>query len=139
MTPDFREGWVPPNTPIVDPGLIPRVKRPQFSTAAVLADFLLPAALIVVVSVFALHSTTALWVGLCAYFLIRLKRIALWAILLYQKYASENIRNSCVFTPTCSQYTLEAIEKYGLIAGIIKGWKRLNRCYYDNRGEDPLD
>lgn len=46
---------------------------------------------------------------------------------------------ACRFTPTCSQYTIDAIEKYGLIRGSIRGLKRLSRCHPGNPGgHDPL-
>ena len=36
--------------------------------------------------------------------------------------------SKCRFTPTCSQYTTEAIQKYGPIKGIFLGVKRLSKC-----------
>lgn len=45
----------------------------------------------------------------------------------------------CRFTPTCSEYTYQAIEKYGTINGIILGLKRIIRCHPWNKGGyDPL-
>ena len=67
---------------------------------------------------------------------ISAKKTVIWLILLYQKYAPERIRKSCVFEPTCSNYMLQAIEKYGLFKGIIKGIKRLLRCHQPNGGVD---
>ena len=57
-------------------------------------------------------------------------------ILLYQRFAPERIRRSCVFEPSCSEYMLLAIKKYGTIKGIIKGIGRLFRCHYPNGGVD---
>jgi putative membrane protein insertion efficiency factor len=57
-------------------------------------------------------------------------------ILLYQKYAPEKIRMSCLFEPTCSEYMILAIKKYGIIKGIYKGIKRLLRCHSPNGGID---
>ena len=37
-------------------------------------------------------------------------------------------RVACRFTPTCSEYTRQAIEKYGLVRGCIFGFKRICRC-----------
>ena len=37
-------------------------------------------------------------------------------------------RAACRFTPTCSEYTKQAIEKYGAIRGVILGFKRISRC-----------
>lgn len=45
----------------------------------------------------------------------------------------------CRFTPSCSQYTLEAIEKYGLIKGSWLGAKRIIRCNpFNPGGHDPV-
>jgi len=46
---------------------------------------------------------------------------------------------SCVFIPTCSQYTKEAIEKYGSLYGIFLGIKRIIRCHpWQKSRYDPL-
>jgi len=46
---------------------------------------------------------------------------------------------SCRYTPTCSQYTLEAVEKYGPIKGLFLGFKRILRCNpFFPGGEDPV-
>ncbi len=47
--------------------------------------------------------------------------------------------NVCVFTPTCSEYTKEAIEKYGIGKGIWLGLKRIIRCHpWQKHHFDPL-
>lgn len=47
--------------------------------------------------------------------------------------------NKCRYTPTCSQYTLEAIQKYGPIKGIYLGAKRLSTCRPGGgHGYDPV-
>ena len=56
------------------------------------------------------------------------KRVLLKLIRFYQRGISPFFPPRCRFTPTCSQYALEAIEKYGAVKG---GWltvKRLARC-----------
>ncbi len=45
----------------------------------------------------------------------------------------------CRFSPTCSEYALEAIEKYGTIKGCFLGIKRIMRCNpFSDGGYDPL-
>jgi len=45
----------------------------------------------------------------------------------------------CRFQPTCSEYTYQAIEKYGLLEGGLIGFWRINRCHPFNKGGfDPL-
>lgn len=46
------------------------------------------------------------------------------------------MENSCLFIPSCSNYMILAIEKYGLIKGITKGVKRILRCVPPNGGVD---
>ncbi|MEK7096791.1 MAG: membrane protein insertion efficiency factor YidD [Patescibacteria group bacterium] len=47
--------------------------------------------------------------------------------------------SACHFTPTCSDYTYEAVEKYGAIKGLFIGLKRIIRCHPWNKGGfDPL-
>ena len=45
----------------------------------------------------------------------------------------------CIYTPTCSMYTLDAIEKYGVFIGCAKGAGRIMRCTPFRRGGfDPV-
>ena len=60
-------------------------------------------------------------------FAVVAKRAAIGAIHLYQRYAPENVRRRCLLKPTCSEYAILAINKYGLILGIIMTHKRLNK------------
>jgi putative component of membrane protein insertase Oxa1/YidC/SpoIIIJ protein YidD len=53
------------------------------------------------------------------------KHAVIGAVRLYQHYAPEEIRRRCNFKPTCSEYTIIAVRKYGGIIGLIKGWYRL--------------
>lgn len=64
------------------------------------------------------------------------KRGVICLIHIYQRYAPDNIRNKCRFEPSCSEYMILAIEKYGLFCGIKKGVNRLFRCKGDNGGFD---
>ncbi|OGK16693.1 membrane protein insertion efficiency factor YidD [Candidatus Roizmanbacteria bacterium RIFCSPHIGHO2_01_FULL_39_12c] len=45
----------------------------------------------------------------------------------------------CRFIPTCSEYSYQAVEKYGTIKGLLLGFKRIIRCHPWNKGGyDPL-
>jgi putative membrane protein insertion efficiency factor len=70
---------------------------------------------------------------------IELKRILIGLIRIYQSYSKRNGRSTCRFYPTCSQYSLEALEKYGLPKGIVLSVKRILRCHpFNPGGYDPL-
>ncbi|MEC8345499.1 MAG: membrane protein insertion efficiency factor YidD, partial [Planctomycetota bacterium] len=50
-----------------------------------------------------------------------LRRLAILAVRFYQRAISPWLGANCRFHPSCSQYTIEAIEKYGVVRGILKG------------------
>jgi uncharacterized protein len=65
--------------------------------------------------------------------------MALGLITLYQRLISPILPPSCRFTPTCSEYTYQAIAKYGLARGAWLGLNRLLRCHpFHPGGYDPL-
>ena len=68
-----------------------------------------------------------------------MKKLALGLIRLYQSTLSRVMLPSCRFTPSCSQYTYEAISKYGLFKGVWLGVRRLVRCHpFHEVGYDPV-
>lgn len=75
-------------------------------------------------------------VVVCGLLILFLKRLVIWGVKVYQKYAPETLRKSCVFEPSCSEYMILAIEKFGALRGIYKGIKRLFRCHHPNGGID---
>ena len=50
------------------------------------------------------------------------------AVLLYQRYASYSVRERCTMIPSCSEYMILAVKKYGAVKGLFKGIGRLRRC-----------
>lgn len=56
---------------------------------------------------------------------------------LYQRVAPARIRSACRFTPSCSNYSLGAIEAHGAPRGIVMTISRLRRCKPPNGGVDP--
>ncbi len=68
-----------------------------------------------------------------------MKQVVLAIIRFYQKFISPLFPPSCRFTPTCSHYTYEAIEKYGVVKGGWLGIKRISRCHpFNPGGYDPV-
>ena len=68
-----------------------------------------------------------------------MKRVVLGAIVVYKKFMSPLFPPSCRFTPTCSRYTLDAVEKYGVVRGLCKGAWRVARCHpFSQGGYDPV-
>ncbi|MGB3977229.1 MAG: membrane protein insertion efficiency factor YidD [bacterium] len=57
----------------------------------------------------------------------------------YKRFVSPLLPKACRFYPTCSEYTLIAIERHGLIKGIILGIKRISKCHpWNPGGFDPV-
>jgi putative membrane protein insertion efficiency factor len=69
-----------------------------------------------------------------------MKRILLSCIRFYQKHLSGlKGYSSCKFYPTCSKYSIEAIEKYGAFKGGILALRRILRCNpFSKGGYDPV-
>lgn len=71
-----------------------------------------------------------------------MKKILIWLIKQYQNHISKWLtsRNiNCKFYPTCSEYTKQAIEKYGALKGICLGSIRILKCNpFSKGGYDPL-
>ena len=67
------------------------------------------------------------------------KSAAVAAIRWYQRYVSPSLGARCRYEPTCSQYTLEAVERFGTLRGGWLGLRRLLRCQpWHSGGYDPV-
>jgi len=71
-----------------------------------------------------------------------MKKLLIWLICKYQKYISKWLTSkniNCKFYPTCSEYTKQAIEKYGAGKGVFLGIQRILKCNpLSKGGYDPL-
>ena len=60
-------------------------------------------------------------------------------IKIYHLFVSPMLPNTCRHLPTCSDYTIEAINEYGVLKGIVKGLNRILRCNpLGSSGYDPV-
>ena len=73
-------------------------------------------------------------------FLWRLPRLLLvLPIRFYRRFISPNLPPACRFTPTCSQYALEAIERFGVLKGGFLAIRRILKCHpFHPGGYDPV-
>lgn len=68
-----------------------------------------------------------------------MKAFALGLIKVYQHTWSQVMPPACRFQPTCSQYTYEAIRRYGFFKGTWLGMRRFFRCHpWNEGGYDPV-
>ena len=67
------------------------------------------------------------------------KKISIFPIRMYQLLISPWLGQNCRYTPTCSHYTVEAIQEWGVIKGMWLGMKRISRCHpWGGHGYDPV-
>lgn len=68
-----------------------------------------------------------------------MKALLIWSIQGYRNYISPLFPPTCRFTPTCSQYALTAIRKFGVFRGGLLALKRILRCHpFHPGGYDPV-
>lgn len=72
-----------------------------------------------------------------------MKKILIGILKFYKKYLSPSLEaafgKACRFTPTCSEYTIEALEKYGALKGLALGTRRFLSCHpFGKFGYDPV-
>ena len=68
-----------------------------------------------------------------------MKRAALAALRFYKRYVSPGLPPACRYTPTCSEYAMEAIERHGVLKGGLLAVRRLVSCNpFSRGGYDPV-
>ncbi len=68
-----------------------------------------------------------------------MRGVALFLLRCYKRFLSPLLPPMCRFEPTCSVYTMQAVEKYGVIRGVWLGARRLLRCHpFNPGGWDPV-
>ncbi len=68
-----------------------------------------------------------------------LRQIALGPVYAYRYLISPMLGPRCRFEPSCSQYTIEAVQQLGIMRGFLLGLKRIGRCHpWHPGGYDPV-
>ncbi|MFO7154001.1 MAG: membrane protein insertion efficiency factor YidD [Caldicoprobacter oshimai] len=69
-----------------------------------------------------------------------MKSFLIGIIRCYQRAISPLLPNSCRFYPTCSEYAVQAVERYGVLKGLYMGIKRVLKCHpFHPGGYDPVE
>lgn len=119
------------------------LNRPKINYMGIILHIGLP--MIVLFVYFLVMQRTGLLNGVCIlvaflllviYVMAFFKKAILCCIQIYQRFAPNSIRKKCRFEPSCSQYMILAIEKYGTVKGISMGIQRLKRCNIHHGGYD---
>ena len=68
-----------------------------------------------------------------------MKKIIILIIKTYQITLSPLLGSNCRFHPTCSEYTIQAVNEHGVYRGLILGVKRISKCHpFGGKGYDPV-
>lgn len=68
-----------------------------------------------------------------------MRQPAIFLLRCYKRFLSPLLPPMCRFEPTCSVYTMQAVEKYGTLRGVWLGVRRLGRCHpFNPGGWDPV-
>ena len=68
-----------------------------------------------------------------------MKRVVIKMIRMYQRYISPVKMTKCPYIPTCSNYGLQAVEKYGVIkGGLLAAWRVIRCNPFSRGGYDPV-
>jgi len=65
--------------------------------------------------------------------------VALAVLHFYKRWISPMLPSACRYHPTCSEYTMDAIQRYGVLRGMGRGFLRILRCHpFHEGGFDPV-
>ena len=68
-----------------------------------------------------------------------MQRLTISLLQLYKRFVSPMLPSACRFHPTCSEYMMEAVARYGTLRGTGMGIARLARCHpFHSGGHDPV-
>jgi len=68
-----------------------------------------------------------------------MKHLALWILRMYKRWISPTLPPSCRYVPTCSEYAMEAVERFGILRGGRMAVGRVLRCHpFVKGGYDPV-
>ena len=68
-----------------------------------------------------------------------MQEILIGTLRLYKRWISPALPSACRFSPTCSEYMMDAIAKHGAVSGVARGVRRLLRCHpFHAGGYDPV-
>ena len=68
-----------------------------------------------------------------------MKWIVISLLKVYKRFLSPWLPKACRFYPTCSEYTLMAVERHGLVKGTLLGIRRISKCHpWNSGGFDPV-
>ena len=112
---------------------MPVINRPDINFVHAVLNVIIP--LVIAIGIGFIDMRIAL-IAIGLYIIIRTRAILIWFVMIYQRYAPDHVRQACVFNPSCSNYMILCIKKYGAVRGCIKGIKRLSRCHRPNGGDD---
>jgi uncharacterized protein len=68
-----------------------------------------------------------------------MQKAVIATLLFYKRFLSPMLPSACRFAPTCSEYMMDAVYKYGVLHGVWLGVRRLLRCHpFHAGGFDPV-
>jgi uncharacterized protein len=69
---------------------------------------------------------------------IKMRWLLIQLVIFYRGTLGRFLGGQCRFTPSCSQYAIDAINKYGAVRGAWKAFRRIIRCHpWGGHGYDP--